>query len=170
MSGLELLALLWLFASGFGGSHEPTPEPSGPTPGPSPTPSPSGPVTPTKGPVVAPQAIPAWPVANKPTDLPPFPDGWEPYTPPPPAVVTRANELIGPLWKSGKPGGKTQEQTNGVWVTYVAFTPAKGKKGVAAYRQKPGAASSPVLSSVPTHAIVPAKTVTKPTKKKGRKA
>jgi hypothetical protein len=33
-----------------------------------------------------------------------------------------------------KPGQTTVEQTGNVWVTYVAFTPSPGKRGVAAYR------------------------------------
>ena len=76
-----------------------------------------------------------WPQA-KPTGLPPFPSGWEPDTPPPAAVVTRAWQLLPKLWKGGKPGGTAVETIKGRWITFQAQWHGKGKKGVTAYRTK----------------------------------
>ena len=36
------------------------------------------------------------------------------------------------------PGATTVEQTGGRWITYQGFVPSKGKRGVAAWRVKPG--------------------------------
>jgi len=143
MSLLPVLVFL-LLSGAFGGDHHhpeppapkppppPPPEP-GPSPAPAPKPAPK-PVAPRKG-----QVLPAsFPVAV-PKDLPPWPSGWEPDVPVPPSEVKRAYELLPTLWKSGKPGGKAIEQTGGKWVTYLAFVPSKGKRGVAAYRMKEGA-------------------------------
>lgn len=139
--------------------HEPEPEPAphpsvtphggGPTPSPAapepyPVPPP-GPAHPKPAPAPAPHAQPAhaptvpvsWPQAPA-KDLPVWPAGWEPDTPVPAAVVARAKQLLPELWKSGKAGAKKTEQTAGKWVTYLAFVPSKGKKGVAAFRPKPG--------------------------------
>lgn len=80
------------------------------------------------------KAAPPWPAA-KPPDLPPWPSGWEPDKPPPPAVVTRAWQLLPILWKKGK-GTKAVETTKGRWITYVAEDHGGGKKGVTAYRVK----------------------------------
>lgn len=146
MTGLEILALLGLLGSGFGGSSPsdgpspaPTPSPGKPKPKPTPVkpPGPKVPVIPASAPAVA----KPWPVAV-PKDLPKYsekPEAWEPYIPPPPPVVARATALIRTLWSKGKPGVSTLEQTNGVWVTYVGFVPSKGKRGVAAYRLRAGA-------------------------------
>jgi hypothetical protein len=147
MTPFELLAMLYMMVTGFSGSGaaaEPT-EPTKPTPTkPTPTkPTPTKP-TPVKKPATvlpaSTQAPKPWPVANQPT-LPKYPAGWEPYVPPPPAVVSRANQLMSELWKSGKVGVTKVEQTDGVWVTYVTFAPAKGKRGVAAYHLKAGTAA-----------------------------
>jgi hypothetical protein len=79
-------------------------------------------------------AAPApWPAAT-PSGLAPWPSGWEPDRPPPPAVVTRANQLIPILWRKGA-GAKTVEQTAGRWITYVA-SPMGKLHGVVAFRQK----------------------------------
>lgn len=83
------------------------------------------------------KAAAPWP-APKPPDLPPFPAGWEPDTPPPPAVVTRAWQLLPVLWKLGK-GSKKVETIKGRWITFVAADHGGGKKGVTAFRVKPGA-------------------------------
>jgi outer membrane biosynthesis protein TonB len=158
MTPFELLAMLYMMVTGFSGSGaaaeptEPTkptpakPTPSKPTPTkPTPTkPTPTKPTTTVKKPsTILPastQAPKPWPVANQPT-LPTYPNGWEPYVPPPPAVVSRANQLMSELWKAGKVGVTKVEQTDGVWVTYVTFAPSKGKRGVAAYRLKAGSAA-----------------------------
>jgi hypothetical protein len=79
----------------------------------------------------------AWPQVV-PKELPKFPTGWEPFVPPPKAVSARAWQLLNELWKKGI-GTTKVEQTAGQWVTYKAFSPSKGKKGVAAYKLKPGA-------------------------------
>jgi hypothetical protein len=121
----------------------PAPSPHEPAPGPAPSPGPSvhvGPavdIHPTAAPAAAP---PAWPQVV-PKDLPAFPSGWEPDVPVKSDVAKRAAALIPTLWKSGKPGAKTTEKTGDHWVTYLAFVPKKGKKGVAAYRPKAGAST-----------------------------
>jgi hypothetical protein len=51
-------------------------------------------------------------------------------------VRARAAQLLPELWKTGKPGKTKVEKTGDHWVTYLAFVPSKGKKGVAAYRTK----------------------------------
>lgn len=84
------------------------------------------------------KAAAPWPAAV-PKDLPPFPQGWEPDVPPPPAVVTRAWQLLPVLWKGGKPGKLTVETIKGRWITFRAETHAGGKKGVTAYRVKAAA-------------------------------
>lgn len=86
-------------------------------------------------PAAAPAAAPAKP---SPAGLPKFPTGWEPDTPPSQAVVKRAYALLPTLWKSGKPGATSTEQTEGQWKTYQAYSPAKGKRSVVAYRLKAG--------------------------------
>jgi hypothetical protein len=59
-----------------------------------------------------PQAVPA--------GLPGFPGpGWKPFVPTPPAVVTRANQLLPTLWATGA-GTRKTEQTAGQWTTYLA--------------------------------------------------
>jgi hypothetical protein len=74
----------------------------------------------------------------KPKGLPPFPSGWEADVPPPPAVVTRAWQLLPVLWKKGK-GATAVETIKGRWITFQAQVHAGNKKGVTAYRVKPGA-------------------------------
>lgn len=83
---------------------------------------------------------PPWPQAM-PSGLPPFPSGWQPDQPPPQAVQTRAWQLLPVLWKTGPKSRKT-EQTAGRWITYVA-EPMGAKKGVVAFRVRPGAMPSP---------------------------
>jgi hypothetical protein len=122
-----------------GGGPGPAPAPS-PAPKPYPVPShpaahpPAHAALPAKAPVVP----VSWPQAV-PKELPAWPAGWEPDTPVPAAEVARAKVLLPTLWKSGKPGQRKTEQTAGKWVTYLAFVPSKGKRGVAAFRVKPGA-------------------------------
>jgi hypothetical protein len=137
---------------------EPVPKP-GPKPAPKPEPAPAPKPAPKT--VPAPKAVPTAPApktapkrATAPTgtlqtkpppftewpqvpasDLPPFPAGWEPDVPVPPAEVARAKVLLPILWKKGL-GTTVVEQTAGKWVTYLAFIPAKGKKGVSAWRVK----------------------------------
>lgn len=77
-----------------------------------------------------------WPQAV-PKGLPPFPAGWEPDTPPPAAVVTRAWQLLPVLWKRGK-GATAVETIKGRWITFQAQLHAGNKKGVTAYRVKAG--------------------------------
>jgi hypothetical protein len=97
------------------------------------------------GPAPKSAAVPvAWPQA-KPTGLPAWPSGWEPDTPVPKAETARATQLLPQLWKSGKPGTKVVEKTGDKWVTYLAFVPKKGRRGVAAYRVKPGATTPRTL-------------------------
>jgi murein L,D-transpeptidase YcbB/YkuD len=69
-----------------------------------------------------------------PSGLAPFPSGWQPYEPPPPAVVQRANALLPALWTGG-PGTFKVEKTAGVWVYYRA-TQMGEKRGVVAFREK----------------------------------
>jgi len=90
---------------------------------------------------VAKTVPPPWPQAIPP-GLPPFPGGWTPDNPPPTAVQNRAWQLLPTLWKTGPKTRKT-EQTQGRWITYVAEPMAGGKKGVVAYRQKPGREGQP---------------------------
>lgn len=104
-------------------------------------PTPKTPVTPqvvppTPAPKKKPTVVPvSWPVAA-PKDLPAFPAGWEPDVPPPAAVTARAWALLPTLWKSGKAGATTVEQTAGRWITYQAAVPSAGKRGVVAWRIK----------------------------------
>lgn len=72
-----------------------------------------------------------------PAGLPAFPAGWQPDQPPPPAVVSRASALLPVLWAKGAGATKT-EQTAGRWITYQAQAMGAGKKGVVAFRVKPG--------------------------------
>lgn len=84
---------------------------------------------------------PAWPVAV-PTDLPPFPSGWTFAEPVPPAVRTRAWQLLQSLWSKGK-GSKAVELTGGEWITYRAEITKGNKRGVVAYRTKRPLAPAP---------------------------
>lgn len=82
-----------------------------------------------------------------PSGLPAFPGaGWEPDNPPPPAVVSRAQALLGPLWQGG-PGTFKAENTAGRWIVYRAVAMG-AKKGVVAYRESEHA---PFLSSPNTN-------------------
>lgn len=160
MTPLELLALFFMMIQGGGvktyaygtleeptGPTKPTPTPSKPTPA-KPKPTPAKPTPPRPSKVILPASTETpkpWPAVTP--SLPKYPTGWEPYVPPPPSVVSRANQLLPEMWKSGKVGVTKVEQTDGVWVTYVTFSPAKGKRGVAAYRLKEGAASSVIPAS-----------------------
>jgi hypothetical protein len=72
-----------------------------------------------------------------PKDLPKFPDGWEPANPPTKSQQARAWALLKPLWKKGK-GALVSEKTDGEWITYQAFVPKKGMKGVSVWRVKAG--------------------------------
>ena len=111
---------------------EPIPKPTAKV-----TPKPTAKTSP-KAQAKAAKAVPvSWPQA-KPTGLPAFPAGWEPDAPPPKAVTARAWQLLASLWKGGKPGQTQVEQTGGRWITYQGFVPSKGKRGVAAWRVKPG--------------------------------
>lgn len=128
-----------------GPSPEPSPQPSpAPSPGPSVTPHGGGPAPsrkPTPAVHIVPVSAPAaaaptpWPQAV-PKGLPAFPSGWEPDVPVQADVAARAAQLIPELWKTGKPGRTKQEMIGDHWVTFLGFIPAKGKKGVAAYRTK----------------------------------
>lgn len=90
----------------------------------------------------------SWPVAA-PKGLPSFPGGWEPDVPPPAAVTARAWALLPTLWKGGKPGVTTVEQTAGRWITYQGFVPSAGKRGVTAWRIK----GNPPAGSLPSGSI-----------------
>lgn len=81
-----------------------------------------------------------WPQAM-PNGLPPFPSGWVPDNPPSQAVQARAWQLLPQLWKQG-PNARKTEQTSGRWTTYVAQAMGK-KKGVVAYKMRPGAEMPP---------------------------
>lgn len=84
---------------------------------------------------------PAWP-QGRPADLPPWPSGWQPHNPPTSAQVTRAWQLLAPLWAKGL-GASQAENTAGVWTMYVAswMNAAKTMKGVVAFSPKPSAAA-----------------------------
>jgi len=83
-----------------------------------------------------------------PKGLPPFPAGWQPDDPPPQAVQARAVQLLPVLWKSGKPGGTKQEQTQGRWITYQAQKMGT-KKGVVAFRVRADAMPEPTVTMPP---------------------
>jgi len=157
MGAVELLFLLGLLlkaGSGRPGTPASVPTPSVPVPGPalppvrvppaatapapgaSPTPAQKAQQTQAaKAPLPFPQAVPG--------GLPPFPGpGWKSFVPTPPAVATRAQQLLPVLWATGA-GTKKQEQTAGVWTTYLAQKMgATGQiKGVTAWKlNSPGVA------------------------------
>jgi peptidoglycan hydrolase-like protein with peptidoglycan-binding domain len=120
-------------ANKFGPSSPPPPPPRRPPPPRVPDRS-RRPTVPSSATVpAATTSTPAWPQVV-PTGLPPFPGaGWVLDTPPPPAVVSRANALLQTLWASG-PGTFKVEKTAGRWIVYRA-TPMGEKKGVVAYRE-----------------------------------
>lgn len=153
MGALAMLMFLLFITQSGGAEAAPAPAPAPPTPKP-PARPPAAPLapmppwpTPKPTPKPAAAAKPKPTAAPKPTPvstgptpagLPKFPAGWEPDTPPSAAVVARAYALLPTLWKSGKPGAIKQEQTDGQWKTYQAYSPAKGKRSVVAYRPKGG--------------------------------
>lgn len=105
---------------------------------------------------------PPWPQVV-PAGLPPFPGaGWQPDNPPPPAVVSRASALLGPLWQGGA-GTFKVEQTAARWIAYQA-TPMGEKKGVVAYRLRQPEA---VPSSAPTANASSSSPVGLPTLRRG---
>lgn len=141
MTGAILLLLLLMGFSGdsfHAAPASPSPPPPPPPPKP-PSPSPhGGTYTPPAAAKAKAKTVPvSWPQAT-PKDLPPFPGGWEPDNPPAAAVTARAWQLLPTLWKKGK-GALTVEKVADHWVTFQAFVPSAGKKGVAAFRVKPGA-------------------------------
>lgn len=85
------------------------------------------------------KAPPPWPTFLPP-GLPAFPGGWEPDEPPSSAVVARAWQLLPVLWTHGA-GTRTTEFVGGKWVTFVAAMHGM-KKGVTAFRVRPGAAKA----------------------------
>lgn len=145
MSALPILVFAMLAAQRRHPSGGTPPKPSA-TPAATPsaaaaTPAAAAATPPKPTPASLPAAKP-WPAAApakpSPAGLPKFPTGWEPDTPPSAAVVARAYALLPTLWKSGKPGATSTEQTDGQWKTYQAYSPAKGKRSVVAYRLKAG--------------------------------
>lgn len=82
-----------------------------------------------------PEVIPqSWPSALPP-GLPRFPGpAWEYDHPPPPEVVSRAWQLLPRLAM----GQSTVEMTGGRWIGYRKEPHPGGKKGVTAYRLRPG--------------------------------
>lgn len=88
-----------------------------------------------------------WP-AREPSNLPPFPEGWEPDTPPTRAAISRAAQLIQTLHSRGV-GSYVTEFLGGRWLTFVAKMHGR-KKAVEAWRPRSKAARRPVVSpSVP---------------------
>lgn len=141
---MNLLALVvgYVFAKMLEKMRQPEPMRDAPIPGPvtppgydertrpsrpKPTHRPTGRVQPVS------YVTPPWPQVV-PQGLPAFPGpGWTPDEPPPPQVVSRANQLITPLWGSGE-GTFKVEKTAGRWIVYRA-TAMGSKKGVVAYRE-----------------------------------
>jgi hypothetical protein len=102
-------------------------------------------------------STPPWPQVV-PSGLPAFPGpGWTPDEPPPPAVGTRAHQLLPSLWTAG-PGTFKVEQTAGRWIADRA-TPMGEKKGVVAYRES----AHPALRAQPSPAGRPVVTPEGPT-------
>lgn len=74
-----------------------------------------------------------WPQAL-PTSLPPFPAGWVRADPPGKSMVTRAYQLLQPLWLQGEGAKSTErDQVMQLWVTYVAEKTSDGRRGIVAY-------------------------------------
>lgn len=142
----------------------PKPPTKPPTQSPPQTPPyyPGGNGTTTTPPQTVPTGVstPPWP-QSVPPGLPPFPSGWEPDEPVGAGVAARAFALLPELWTYGA-GTRKTEQTNGRWITYVA-TPMGSKKGVVAYRLRPGA----VPTATPAAATVPASQVALRTLRRG---
>jgi hypothetical protein len=163
---VNLLALVvgYIFAKMLGKLQEAEPMREAPVPGPvyppgydertrparpKPTHRPTGRVQPVS------YVTPPWPQVV-PQGLPAFPGpGWTPDEPPPPAVVSRANELLKPLWGSGE-GTFKVEKTAGRWIVYRA-TAMGDKKGVIAYREAgapvPHDAFGPLVEPEPSPVI-----------------
>lgn len=97
-------------------------------------------------------SAPPWPQAV-PSNLPPFPSGWEYDNPPPSEVVARAWQLVDPLWAKGE-GAYQQEQTGGRWITYRAEVVKGGVKGVTAWRVRSGGTTSTAPAAQPYSAPV----------------
>jgi hypothetical protein len=166
MTGLlTILVLLMMLGGSSSAAAEPAPPRTEPPKPPKPTPSKPTPVqttpieqTPVTPPAVKTTAKPAtkkptvipvsWPTAA-PKGLPAFPSGWEADVPPPAAVTARAWALLPTLWKSGKAGVTTVEQTAGRWITYQGAVPSKGKRGVVAWRIK----GNPPAGSLPSGTV-----------------
>jgi hypothetical protein len=147
------LALRYLFGMSGGGSHDflfvPA-TPSGAPPLPAGRPAPALPST--SAPLSQSPAVAPWPSAA-PSNLPPFPSGWEPDIPPPPEVVRRAVELLPGLWTKGV--NNTQQELVGArWITFRAEWMGP-KKGVVAYRVK-GSSSSSAAARAPASSPAPA--------------
>lgn len=161
-------ALIWLligFLLGKGGKDLTTwgpPSTKPPTQPPQTPPYfPGGNGTTTRPPQTVPTGVstPPWP-QSVPSGLPPFPSGWEPDEPVGSGVAARAFALLPELWAYGA-GTRKTEQTNGRWITYVA-TPMGSKKGVVAYRLRPGATAAPTAkptSTVPAASPVSLRTL-----------
>jgi putative peptidoglycan binding protein len=174
MGGLPFFIFAWLF-SGLAGrkrngrdltSRAPAPAdvpPPAAAPAPAPAAAPTPPPAGTPTPIVT-QATPVavkysepvpWPQVV-PAGLPGFPGSdWTPDIPVGPGVAARAAQLLPQLWRGGEGTFKT-EQTSGRWITYRA-TSMGTKKGVVAYRIKPGPYPGEPLSDLDT---APARTTT----------
>jgi len=135
--------------------------------------APVTPILPREGSPSAPAPIlssytPPWPQVV-PSGLPGFPGPeWEPDSPPPASVVSRASALLSSLWRGG-PGTFKTEQTAGRWITYRA-TQMGTKKGVVAYRLRASAVQPVAVVPMATHAVSPvmtSSTTSLPTLKRG---
>lgn len=142
--------------------RRPRGRPPGPTPAPAPAePAPTVRVSTTPTPTVTtppfPQIVPA--------GLPPFPGpDWVPDSPPPPAVVARAQQLLPVLWQGGS-GTFKIEQVGGRWIAFRA-TPMGSKKGVVAFRER--SPSAPTVTPVSTTpAPAPSQSMGLPTLRQG---
>lgn len=157
MDVVTLLALALLLGRKWIGTPEPAPAAAAPKPKPPASPATSPAMAPApKAPVAAKPT--AWPVPGFIVDkkgrpqlvpgfatdasqaeaaaAPPFPGGWEAAVPPEPSVTQRATQLLSSLWASGKAGATKLEKLGGKLVMFQAYSPAKGKKSVVAYRVK----------------------------------
>jgi len=150
MGAVELLFLLALLLKAGGklpGTGLAVPSPSVPVPGPAVDPgrAPAAATAPAPGQASTPSQARAQTQAAKaplpfpqavPGGLPPFPSAaWKSFVPTPAAVSIRAQQLLPVLWATGA-GTKKQEQTAGVWTTYLATKMgATGQiKGVTAWK------------------------------------
>lgn len=146
MTGFEILAALLLLGSAGkqparSFAAQPAPRGGGGSPVPAPTPAPTAPAAPPAPVVPKPPALaraatvtPApWP-AVVPSNLPPWPSGWEADIPVRPAVSARAVQLLPELHKKGV-GTYRTEQIEGRWVRFVAKLHGT-KKAVEAFRPR----------------------------------